>query len=104
MLNLEQKYLEIASKYTDIENPGKSTEEIGFSCSKCKGESFDNNDGIETCMTCGHVRDELQIGGSFKDSSRVNFSLKFTYERKIHFKNCIDQFQGKENTLQTQVQ
>ena len=94
---IEEKYLDIVSKYTSINHSNKVSKELKFSCDSCNSENFDNNDGIETCMNCGKIRDELQTGTSYKDSSRINFSLKFTYERKIHFKNCIDQFQGKEN-------
>ena len=38
---------------------------------------------------------------SYKDVERVNMATikitKYTYDRKIHFRDCINQFQGKQN-------
>jgi hypothetical protein len=34
---------------------------------------------------------------SYKDMSRTNILQKYTYERRLHFRDCINQFQGKQN-------
>jgi hypothetical protein len=34
---------------------------------------------------------------SFKDIERVNLNNKYTYDRRSHFRDCIFQFQGKQN-------
>ena len=68
-------------------------------CPQCnnisKFEIFDNQN---VCGECGNIIDQFnhQIL-SFKDSERVNLNGKYSYDRKIHFKDCIYQFQGKQN-------
>ena len=34
---------------------------------------------------------------SYRDIDRVNISSKYLYDRKIHFRDCIKQYQGKQN-------
>jgi hypothetical protein len=56
-----------------------------------------NNINIKICMSCGTERDTLHIAFSYKDTDRINISTKYQYDRKIHFRECINQFQGKQN-------
>ena len=35
---------------------------------------------------------------SYKDIERVNISSKYIYDRRIHFRDCINQYQGKQNS------
>lgn len=71
-----------------------------INCHKCGNhttfESFDNQN---VCGDCGVVLDQFNQQGiiSFKDAERVNMNSKYTYDRKTHFKDCIYQFQGKQN-------
>lgn len=75
-------------------------------CTNCKSTDFvsmpDNN--IVICELCGKQEEKIFKTVSFKDISRVNMSNKYTYERRIHFKDCINQYQGKQNaTIDEQV-
>lgn len=47
---------------------------------------------------CGTEQDSVQFTFSYKDTDRINISTKYTYDRKFHFKECINQFQGKQNS------
>ena len=35
---------------------------------------------------------------SYNDIDRVNISSKYMYDRKVHFRDCIKQYQGKQNS------
>jgi hypothetical protein len=35
---------------------------------------------------------------SYKDVTRINISSKYCYDRRIHFRDCINQYQGKQNS------
>lgn len=71
-----------------------------FVCQKCGNKSmFETFDNQNVCGKCGIVLDQFnqQEIISFKDAERVNMNSKYTYDRKTHFKDCIHQFQGKQN-------
>jgi hypothetical protein len=51
-----------------------------------------------TCIACCQEKSRLVNNSSFVDNGRVNISSKYTYDRKIHFRDCINQYQGKQNT------
>lgn len=75
-------------------------------CSNCKSSDFvhyaDTN--LLICENCGKQEEKVFKTVSFKDISRVNMTNKYTYERRIHFKDCINQYQGKQNaTIDDQV-
>tara|TARA_Y100001980_G_C14540630_1_gene318400 strand:+ start:950 stop:2032 length:1083 start_codon:yes stop_codon:yes gene_type:complete len=65
-------------------------------CINCNTESFDNLDNHIICKNCGLSLNILIQNSSFKDSERINIIPKYTYNRKTHFKDCINQFQGKQ--------
>ena len=68
-------------------------------CPSCKNSvSFEIFDNQSVCRECGVVMDAFsnQIL-SFKDIERVNISMKYTYDRRTHFRDCFYQFQGKQN-------
>lgn len=69
------------------------------SCPSCQNSvSFEIFDNQSVCRDCGMVMDAFsnQIL-SFKDIERVNISMKYTYDRRTHFRDCFYQFQGKQN-------
>lgn len=49
------------------------------------------------CENCGYVSTTTHSTVSYKDIERVNISSKYTYDRRSHFRDCINQFQGKQN-------
>lgn len=96
-------YLEILKKY-DIEYKEledltlKSKKSDKKNCSNC-GSSIiiQIEQNLEICEDCGKQEEKSYKSMSYKDISRINMSSKYSYERKIHFKDCINQFQGKQN-------
>lgn len=97
---LIQKYLKIASKYIDTK---QKTNELSpdkkniSKCSNCFQSNFHKIDNNEICLECGNVIQLSSTNSSYKDSERINMSAKYTYDRKVHFKDCINQYQGKQN-------
>lgn len=68
------------------------------SCDSVSLEQITEKTNACVCSQCGTERDELEITFSYKDSDRINITSKYMYDRKVHFKECIDQFQGKQNS------
>ena len=93
------QYLEIAQKYTDtnVELPSKNKKVI---CNNCPNKKlFDIVDSsIYICLLCGAQQEILLHTSSYKDIDRINISAKYTYDRKVHFRDCINQYQGKQNS------
>ena len=42
-------------------------------------------------------KENLHIENSYKDIDRINITSKYTYDRRVHFNDCILQYQGKQN-------
>lgn len=96
-LELVQLYLDIAQKYYKIET--KQTEKkFKYSCDSCPNKKeFITEENAYICLECGSQQEILHHTTSYKDSDRVNISAKYTYDRKVHFRDCINQYQGKQN-------
>ena len=103
--NIIIRYLEIAQKYTNIniEIPSKNKKIICNNCNnKKKFDIIDNS--IYICLCCGSQQEILLYTSNYKDIDRINISTKYTYDRKVHFRDCINQYQGKQNsTIDQQV-
>lgn len=96
-LELVQKYLNIAQKYYKIELK-QSEKRFKFSCDSCTNKKdFITEENAYICTECGSQQEILHHTTSYKDSDRVNISAKYTYDRKVHFRDCINQYQGKQN-------
>jgi hypothetical protein len=104
-----QKYIDIAQKYhkIDIKHPEKK---FKLSCELCLNKkNFATEENAYICLHCFAQQDIIQHITSYKDSDRVNISSKYTYDRKVHFRDCINQYQGKQNcfidpTVYTQLE
>lgn len=93
-----KKHMSIARKYCPIKTRASAPRQLRIMCSLCKNDSFDIvNDTTHICRNCGNQKDVFNISPSHKDTSRVNTAVRYTYKRKIHFKDCINQYQGKQN-------
>jgi hypothetical protein len=93
------EYLEIANKYTkiDINISGRKQRIVCSNCSNYKEfEIIDEN--IYVCLECSAQQTILKHVSSYKDINRVNISSKYMYDRKVHFRDCINQYQGKQNS------
>jgi hypothetical protein len=92
-----KKFLIIVNKYIKdndliIEQKKEQT------CSNCNNNIFDNiDDNTYVCINCSTEFVTIKNTSSYKDVDRVNICTKYTYNRKVHFRDCINQYQGKQN-------
>jgi len=96
-----QKYVKIAIKYIDIDiQSDKKTDPDEVVCDNCGNKKeFDIIDGnIYICDICSVQKNVNKQTTSYGDIDRVNISPKYIYDRKIHFRDCINQYQGKQNS------
>jgi hypothetical protein len=52
---------------------------------------------------CGSQQEILLYTSTYKDIDRINISSKYTYDRRVHFRDCINQYQGKQNSSIDQI-
>lgn len=106
---LVKKYLKMASKYVNLDNfidpPLKKTKKDKKNktlivCKNCNNrddfEIIENN--IHICLLCSSEQVVPSYSSSYKDSDRINISSKYTYDRRIHFRDQIKCLQAKENS------
>jgi len=98
-------FLRISKKYNPSDLPVMKLENIQSACDTCDetSESMEVN-GFLVCTTCGQETAIAATSSSYKDVERVNVGAKYTYDKRIHFRDCINQYQGKQNsTIQEKV-
>jgi Zn finger protein HypA/HybF involved in hydrogenase expression len=97
-----KEYLEISDKYMNIKNKNIETKpsKNNITCNNCANKSnFDIYEGtIYICRECFSQQNILSHTSSYNDIDRVNISTKYMYDRRIHFRDCIKQYQGKQNS------
>ncbi len=94
-----ERYLKIARDYTDIVIEKSDTKSDKVTCTNCTNKKeFDVIDNIHICVKCGNQQEIMTNISSYKDIDRVNVSTKYTYDRRVHFRDCVNQFQGKQNS------
>ena len=92
------QYLEIASQYTDnIEIYNSKNKSNKIKCNNCdnKKDFIIKDDIIYICKICSSEQKVIKYNSSYKDITRISISSKYTYDRKVHFRDCINQYQGK---------
>lgn len=108
------EYLKIAKKYYNMDaflpkqakkkTPQKPKSPV---CSQCKNDSeFENVENEYICVYCGITIEGIfnATSSSYRDIDRINLSTRYTYDRKTHFRDCINQYQGKQNcTIEKKV-
>lgn len=95
--NLIKMYLDIAQKYYKIDIK-PVLRKFKITCDICLNKKdFIIEENAYICVECGSQQDILQHTISYKDSDRINICTKYTYDRKVHFRDCINQYQGKQN-------
>lgn len=67
-------------------------------CACGNDKDFYKDDDIYICQLCNAETVKLLNSSSVNDGGRINVCNKYTYDRKVHFKDCINQYQGKQNT------
>lgn len=94
-----EKYLKIARDYIDIDIKKLNSKSDKITCTNCTNKKeFDIMDNIHICLKCGNQQEIMTNISSYKDIDRVNVSTKYTYDRRVHFRDCVNQFQGKQNS------
>lgn len=99
------QYLDIAKSYIEISKPQKNLTTSALAkpkitCDNCPNKTqFDIIDGdTYICLNCFSQQFIFKHNSSYKDSDRININTKYIYDRRIHFRDSINQFQGKQNS------
>jgi hypothetical protein len=98
--NLISEYIQVAKKYLknidiDIDFTQKPKKVV---CDNCNSKKVITSENIFLiCQDCGYEKDLNGAKISYKDISRTTIVQKYTYERRSHFRDCINQYQGKQN-------
>ena len=94
-------YLMVARKhiYVAREKPRKK-KRTNVVCTNCSNrKEFEVVDGnIHVCAVCSAEQHVVHHTSSYNDVDRVNISSKYMYDRKVHFRDCMNQYQGKQNS------
>ena len=94
---ISKEYLEIAKHYIHIEVPKENSKIICRNCNNKK--DFDIiEQNIYICTKCYSQQIILKYSSSYNDINRINIASKYMYDRKVHFRDCIKQYQGKQNS------
>jgi hypothetical protein len=92
-----ESYINIAQKYYKINSKPK-LKKFKMICDNCPNKKdFIIDENAYICIDCGSQQEKIEYTTSYKDVDRVNISTKYTYDRKVHFRDCINQYQGKQN-------
>lgn len=93
-----KNFLDITKKYNFLEIPVIKLENNQEICDNCNKNDFLELDGYRVCTSCGFEIQIAATSSSYKDVERVNVGTKYTYDKRIHFRDCINQYQGKQNS------
>jgi predicted DNA-binding protein len=110
--NIIQKYIEKVKDYNILDKtPTKTDINVNNQiskyqkCFKCESQNLTESvdySGIIICIDCGSQETTMNLANSIRlnhnDSKRINMCSKYSYDKKSHFLNCINQFQGKHKT------
>ncbi len=98
---LIQDYLKIASLYSPVPVPGVQSgpKAAKIACKNCGNrKEFDNVDtNVYICTVCSAQQVVLKTAASYKDVDRVNGATRYTYVRRVHFRDGMNQYQAKQN-------
>lgn len=94
--NLLEKFLDVAKKYIPIKTFKREVQKKHI-CSCGNSSEFTQTENTITCDQCGIEKNIYTIHTNFKDVDRVNLSQKYKYNKKTHFRDTKNQYQGKQN-------
>ena len=95
--NIIVKYINIAQKYHDIDvDIPEMKKKVKCTCGNKELHIIEDN--IYVCMKCGEEHKISINTSSYKDVDRINVGGKYQYDRLTHFRDCINQYQGKQNS------
>jgi len=90
------EYCDIAKKYILIKSYKKETSQR-YICHCGNLNNYTESQNKIICNECSNVQCVQSIQTSFKDIDRVNLSQKYKYKKKVHFRDTVNQYQGKQN-------
>ena len=68
-----------------------------LNCKNCDSALKREND-LYVCESCGCTEKSIALSDcTYDDLGRINLNQKYTYEKRCHFRDTINQFQGKQN-------
>ena len=91
-----EKFYEIAKKYFPVKTYKKEIIQR-YICACGNQNNYTETQNKIICNECSSVYNIQSIQTSFKDIDRVNLSQKYKYKKKVHFRDTVNQYQGKQN-------
>lgn len=70
-------------------------------CSNCEQYNTlqEDENNYLICLNCSSIIPKMIANSSLDDIGRINITQKYIYDRKSHFKDCIKQYQAKQNVI-----
>lgn len=105
--NIIQSFIERIKSYDDtgalyLNNPSHIPEQRCIHCNSTNITESIEFEGIMICLDCGSQETTLNLANSIRinhnDSKRINICSKYSYDKKSHFLNCINQYQGRHKS------
>ncbi|MDC3333034.1 hypothetical protein OAV62_02220 [bacterium] len=94
---IQREFIKIAKEFVPELANYKSLDTT--KCTKCGFPTIEQtNLSTFICTKCGLDQEISKVMISYRDSERINITSKYTYTRRIHFRDCINQFQGKQQS------
>ena len=90
------EFYDIAKKYIQIKSYKKETQQK-YICHCGNQNNYTETQNKIICNECSNIHSIQSIQTSFKDIDRVNLSQKYKYKKKVHFRDTVNQYQGKQN-------
>jgi hypothetical protein len=90
------QFMELAKKYIPIKTYKKEVIKKPV-CGCGNTKDFTYTDNTVTCDNCAVERNIYSVQTTYKDTDRVNLSQKYRYKRRVHFRDTLNQYQGKQN-------
>lgn len=95
-IELMDEFYDIAKKYIQIKSYKKEISQR-YICDCGNQSNYTETQNKIICNDCSNVHSVQSIQTSFKDIDRVNLSQKYKYKKKVHFRDTVNQYQGKQN-------
>jgi hypothetical protein len=101
----QKEFIQKLKEYTNLKNFEFMMKNYAFvpkssppPCICGNKSEFIRDEDRAVCAICSTEQSLISNTSSFSDVGRVNMASKYTYNRKVHFRDCIIQYQGKQKT------
>lgn len=103
--NIQKEFIKKLKEYTNLKNFEFMMKNYEFMpksspppCICGNKTEFIKDEDRAVCAICSTEQSLISNSSSFSDVGRVNMASKYTYNRKVHFEDCINRYQGKQKT------